>query len=96
MTVRELGQLAKNATLFMSCVTTEKKNEALLRIASALEDNVEKIIKANSLDLEAGKQDGLSDGLLDRLMLNEDRIFAMADGVRQVAALPDPCGKIIS
>ena len=96
MTVRELGQLAKNATLFMSCVTTEKKNEALLRIADALENNVEKIISANALDLEAGKQDGLSDGLLDRLMLNEDRIFAMADGVRQVAALPDPCGKIIS
>ena len=96
MTVRELGQLAKNATLFMSCVTTEKKNEALLRIARALEDNVEKIIKANSLDLEAGKQNGLSDGLLDRLTLNEERICAMADGVRQVAALPDPCGKIIS
>lgn len=96
MTVRELGQFAKNATLFMSCVTTEKKNEALLSIARALEDNVEKIIKANSLDLEAGKQNGLSDGLLDRLTLNEERICAMADGVRQVAALPDPCGKIIS
>ena len=96
MTTKQLGKKAKDTLNFMSCVTTEKKNEALNCIANALESNVDRIIKANSLDLEAGRINGLNAGLLDRLMLDEDRIKAMADGVRQVAALPDPCGKIIS
>ena len=96
MTTKQLGKKAKDTLTFMSCVTTEKKNEALNCIANALERNVDRIIKANSLDLEAGQNNGLNAGLLDRLMLDENRIKAMADGVRQVAALPDPCGKIIS
>lgn len=96
MTVSEQGKCAKKTLAFMSQVTTEQKNEALVAIADALEKNSEFVIKSNAVDLLNGKQAGLSDGLLDRLMLNEERIKAIADGVRQVASLDDPCGKVIS
>lgn len=96
MTVLEQGKNAKKVLTFMSRVTSEQKNEALISIASLLERNKDDIIKANEKDLANGKASGLGDGLLDRLMLNEERIKGIADGVRQVAALNDPCGKIIS
>lgn len=96
MTVFEQGKNAKGTLTFMSQVTTEQKNNALNAIADALEKNVDVIIAANKIDLTDGKENGLNDGLLDRLMLNEERIKGIADGVRQVALLDDPCGKIIS
>lgn len=96
MTVFEQGKNAKGTLTFMSQVTTEQKNNALNAIANALEKNVDVIIAANKIDLTEGKENGLNDGLLDRLMLNEERIKGIADGVRQVALLDDPCGKIIS
>lgn len=96
MTVFEQGKNAKGTLTFMSQVTTEQKNNALNAVADALEKNVDAIIAANKIDLTEGKENGLNDGLLDRLMLNEERIKDIADGVRQVAALDDPCGKIIS
>ena len=80
----------------MSQVDSEQKNKALNAIANMLEKNSNRIIEANAIDLEQGRNNGLSEGLLDRLMLNEERIKAMADGVRQVAGLADPCGKILS
>lgn len=96
MTVTEQGKRARATLAFMSQVDSEQKNRALITIADKLEQNIPEIIEANKLDLEQGKNNGLSDGLLDRLMLNEERIKAMADGVRQVAGLADPCGKILS
>lgn len=96
MTVFEQGKNAKGTLTFMSQVTTEQKNNALNAVADALEKNVDLIIAANKIDLTEGKENGLNDGLLDRLMLNEERIKGIADGVRQVALLDDPCGKIIS
>lgn len=96
MTVFEQGNNAKGTLTFMSQVTTEQKNNALNAVANALEKNVDVIIAANKIDLTEGKENGLNDGLLDRLMLNEERIKGIADGVRQVALLDDPCGKIIS
>lgn len=96
MTVFEQGKNAKGTLTFMSQVTTEQKNNALNAVADALEKNVDAIIAANKIDLTEGKENGLNDGLLDRLMLNEERIKGIADGVRQVAALDDPCGKVIS
>lgn len=96
MTVFEQGKNAKGTLTFMSQVTTEQKNNALNAIADALEKNVDVIIAANKIDLTDEKENGLNDGLLDRLMLNEERIKGIADGVRQVALLDDPCGKIIS
>lgn len=96
MTVFEQGKKAKQTLTFMSQVTTEQKNKALDIIADMLEENIDKIIFANNVDIENGRQNGLNDGLIDRLMLNADRIKAMADGARQVASLPDPCGKVLS
>lgn len=96
MTVLDLGKRAKATQTFLAGVTTEQKNKALVAIANALRDNCEDIIKANSLDLENGKNAGLNAGLLDRLMLNADRINAMADGCVEVAGLDDACGRTVS
>ena len=96
MTVTEQGKRARATLAFMSQVDSEQKNKALNAIANMLEKNSDRIIEANAIDLEQGRNNGLSEGLLDRLMLNEERIKAMADGVRQVAGLADPCGKILS
>ena len=96
MTVFEQGKKAKQTLTFMSQVTTEQKNNALGIIADMLEENIEKIVSANNVDIENGRQNDLNDGLIDRLMLNADRIKAMADGAHQVASLPDPCGRVLS
>lgn len=95
MTVSELGKKARTTQVFLSQVTTQDKNKALLVIADYIENNKNTIINANQLDLENGRKAGLNDGLLDRLMLDSARIDGIVDGVRQVAGLEDACGKII-
>ena len=95
MTVRELGFNARNMQSFLAQVNSEDKNRALEYIAQALTDNAQRIIDANKKDLENGRANGLGAGLLDRLMLDEGRIQGIADGVKQVAALPEPCGKTV-
>ncbi|MBE6741238.1 MAG: glutamate-5-semialdehyde dehydrogenase [Ruminococcaceae bacterium] len=95
MTVRELGINARNTQSFLAQVNSEDKNRALEYIAQALTDNAQRIIDANKKDLENGRANGLGAGLLDRLMLDESRIQGIADGVKQVAALPEPCGKTV-
>lgn len=95
MTVEELGKRAKATQVFLSQVTTQDKNKAIVEIANALVDNKNEIIKANQIDLENGKRNGLNAGLLDRLMLDSDRIDAVAKGVLQVAELEDECGKTV-
>ena len=72
-----------------------KKDEALKAIAKALRENSQAIIAANDIDIENGKKAGLTASLLDRLKLDEGRISGMADGVEQVAAQPDPIGRVI-
>lgn len=91
-----LGNNALKAKDFLSTVTTRQKNIALAEIARGLRENCETIIQENKIDIENAKKDGLPDGLVDRLMLNESRINAIADSVEQVAELPDPCGEILS
>lgn len=95
MSVLELGKKAKATQVFLSKVTTEDKNKALISIADALVKNQNLIIEANKIDLENGRNNGLNAGLLDRLMLDSARISAIADGVSQVASLEDECGKIV-
>lgn len=91
-----LGNNALKAKDFLSTVTTKQKNDALLEIAKGLRENCETIIQENKIDIENAKKDGLPDGLVDRLMLDEGRINAIAHSVEQVAELPDPCGEILS
>src|SRR5260221_4746743 len=92
MDVRELGRSAKDASYILARATTEQKNAALLAIADALDANAEAIVAENCIDLEAGRKNGLSDALLDRMSLQK-RLPGIAEDVRKVAALPDPVGK---
>lgn len=94
--MKEFGQKAKKAAFVLAASDLEQRNRALFSMAEALETLMPEIIAANREDLEAGRQAGLSDGLLDRLMLNENRISAMAEGIREVAALPDPLGRVLN
>lgn len=94
-TVQILGQRAKTASLVLAQASQSLKNKALLSLAQALIDNSNAIIEANRIDLENGEKAGLTKSLLDRLALNEQRINGMAQGVREVAAFPDPIGKVI-
>lgn len=87
---------AKKAAAPLAFLSTEQKNQALLEMASALEKRQEMILEENAKDLAEGRAKGLSRALLDRLMLNENRIQAMAEGLRQTASLPDPVGEGIS
>jgi len=89
-----LGEKARNASRAMARADTGAKNAALLHIADAIMAAQTMLIAENARDLEQGKQDGLDAALLDRLELNAERIAGMAEGLRQIAALPDPVGEI--
>ncbi len=96
MTTLELmGQKAKSASRVL-LTAGALKNKALLAIADALTENTEEIVRENDIDIAAAKENGISASLIDRLKLSPERIAGMADGVRQVAALPDPIGTVIS
>ncbi|MCB2361752.1 glutamate-5-semialdehyde dehydrogenase [Clostridium estertheticum] len=88
-----IGRNAKNASRIMVTVSTAMKNNALLHMAEALIDNKETIIEANNKDMESGKKNNLSTAMLDRLMINQERIEKMAEGLRNVSTLPDPIGE---
>ncbi len=88
-----LGKKAVTAKFKLQVLTEEEKNKALLCAAQGLLDDREEILEANARDMRAGGENGIQEGLLDRLKLDADRIGAMAEGLRQVADLPDPVGK---
>jgi glutamate-5-semialdehyde dehydrogenase len=89
------GQKAKEASRILANASTDIKNQALINIASKLEESIDKIISVNNKDLSAGKDAGLTKALLDRLELNEKRIKGMAKGLREVRQLEDPIGEVI-
>ena len=95
MTTQELLQRAKGAKSAMALAGTQTKNKALLAMADALERHQEAILAANRLDLDAARGT-VSDVMLDRLALSPERISGMAQGVREVAALPDPVGTVLN
>ena len=90
-----LAKQARVASRELAQLTTAGKNSCLLAMAAALEKNAAAIKSANALDLEAAGKSGLSSAMLDRLKLDDKRIAEMAKGLREVAALPDPVGKIL-
>ena len=94
--LEQLGIKAKNAEKVLMVTGTEEKNRILKNIADALIKNTEKIIKANDIDIQNGKNNGMANSLLDRLKLDAKRIEGMAKGVRDIAMLPDPVGKVLS
>src|SRR5215204_3864824 len=93
--VTELCRAAKAAARELATLDSATKDRALLAVAAALEARTPEILEANARDLEAGRESGLSDALMDRLALTEDRVAGMAAGVREIVALPDPVGEVI-
>jgi glutamate-5-semialdehyde dehydrogenase len=91
----QLAKQAKAASRELAKLSTREKNDCLLAMADALEKNSSTIKEANALDMETASKNNLSSAMLDRLKLDEKRISAMAKGLREVAALPDPVGKIL-
>lgn len=93
--IARLADTARKAARTLVIASYEERQKALLSIADALEARHAEIIAANDLDMERGRASGLNSQLLDRLMLNDDRITGIAGGARKVAALPNPLGTVL-
>ena len=91
-----IGLNAKNAEKVLAAASSDIKNNALLLISRAIKENAEEIIKANKTDIENGREAGLAESMLDRLMLDEARIGKIASSIREIIALDDPVGKVLS
>ncbi len=91
-----IGAAAKRAAWALANASTAQKNRALEAIAAALEEHAQEILAANAADVEAARAGGMSAAMLDRLALTPSRVCAMAEGVRDVAKLPDPVGRVLS
>ena len=95
ITTNEILIEAKKVKTLLASLSTEEKNNALLKMADALIENTDEILTANKSDLERAKGT-ISDVMLDRLALTKERIEGMANGIREVVALPDPVGKVLN
>src|SRR5258706_16439436 len=99
MTLREhmtlLASQARAASRDLARLSTPDKNSCLLSMADALDRNTSAIQEANARDRAGGAQNGLGSAMMDRLKLDDQRVAAMAKGLRDVAALPDPVGRIL-
>ncbi len=95
ITTQEILREAKKVKTKLASLSTEEKNNALLKMADALIENADEILTANKSDLEKAKGT-ISDVMLDRLALTKERIEGMANGIREVVMLPDPVGKVLN
>lgn len=94
--MKQIAVQAKKASQILATVPTEKKNEALLKAAQFLTAEAGFIKTENKKDLDQAKENGLTSAMIDRLKLDDKRIQAMADGLKEIAELPDPVGRVIS
>ena len=92
--LQTIGRQAKQAEPILRTLHTMEKDRALRQVAEDLLEKQDEILAANEIDVKAGREGGLSEGLLDRLALDPERIAAMAEGLRQLADLDDPIGEI--
>ena len=92
--MQDLGIAARKSSRVLARAGTAIKNNALLAIATRLDDGRHNLLAANTIDMENGRNNGLDAALLDRLELNDERISGMIEGLKQVAALQDPIGTI--
>ncbi|WP_317697738.1 glutamate-5-semialdehyde dehydrogenase [Aeromicrobium sp. REDSEA-S32_B7] len=93
--VHELARRARTAARSLALASRAQKDAALLATADALEAATERVVAANALDVEAARAEGTPENVVDRLLLDPDRVAAFAQGVRDVAALPDPVGEVV-
>lgn len=96
MELLEICKKAKEVKAQIAALSTNQKNNALLAVADRLVMQKEKLMAANEIDMENGQNNGMAEGLLDRLKLSEERIEQMAEGLRQIAKLEDPIGEVLS
>lgn len=96
MELLEICKKAKDVSRTIGILDTNQKNEALLAVVDALMEQADTIILENTKDLKTGRENHMPEGLLDRLMLNTDRIAQIAEGLREIAALEDPIGEVLS
>ena len=95
MNLSELGIKARAASVLLAKMNVENKNKALIACAEALVKESNSILEANAKDVLIGREKGMNEGLVDRLMLTEERIKGIAEGLEQVAALDDPVGEVL-
>ena len=93
--VRDTATRARAAAADLAALTRADKDAALHAMADAVEDSTAEILAANARDVATGREAGVADGLIDRLTLTDERVAAMAQGLRDVAALPDPVGEVL-
>ena len=96
MDLEEMGRRAKAAARLLNKTGVTEKNRCLEAVAQALVRESDYLIRENEIDMEAGRKAGMNQGLLDRLLLTEQRIQGMAEGLRQIVALDDPVGEVLS
>ncbi len=94
--LEQLGTNAKKAAVVLNLMGQEEKNKTLLTCAQSLLDSEEEILAANEIDIKAAINNGVKDSLIDRLRLTKERLAAMADGLKDICALPDPVGEVLS
>ena len=95
MELKEIGKAAVAARYKIENLNTNEKNNALIKVAEALVENSSDIISANEIDMENGRNGGMTAAILDRLKLDESRIRNMAEGLKKVALLEDPVGEVM-
>ena len=93
--VQDLATRARKAQRALDTMTTHQKNTVLAAVCDALDAQAERIEQANALDMQAARAEGMSEGLLDRLLFNAQRVHASVEGLRTVIALPDPVGEVV-
>ena len=93
--IERMGAAALTASRELAILETDKKNQILMAMAEQLVADTDTIIKANGVDISAAEQNGLTSAMIDRLRLDESRLGSIADGIRQVASLPDPVGQVM-
>ena len=92
--IASIGQKAKKASNSLRVASTDAKNNALVNIASEIKKNQDAILDANNNDLIIAKNNNIDDALLDRLMLNEERLLGVVEGLEQIVSLDDPIGEV--
>lgn len=93
--IETMGAAALSASRELATLETDKKNQILMAMADQLMADADTIIQANGVDISAAEQNGLTSAMIDRLRLDESRVGSIADGIRQVASLPDPVGQVM-
>ena len=94
--LNQIGLNAKKASVLLNRMMQEKKNNALRLCAEALLENANDILSANAVDLAIAEKNGMKSSLIDRLRLTKERLEGMAEGLKEIIALPDPIGEVLS